>query len=253
MQRYFINQKNIHFPEVVIDRDDNHHIQKVMRMSVGDECLCAVSGNAVYRCRIIKLEERQTMLEIIETISESNELPVHIAIAQGLPKGDKMEWILQKGTECGAAEFIPYTAERSVVKWTESKWSKKAERFNKIIKEAAEQSHRSLQPELQAVHSHKQLLDYSNQFDFKVIAYEETAKLGQQNGLAKVFSQMKRDSSLILLIGPEGGFSAEEVTKFNDHGFECCALGQRILRTETAAVYALAAASYHFELLNGVT
>jgi 16S rRNA (uracil1498-N3)-methyltransferase len=252
MQRYFINKDHVHFPEVIIDGDDARHMQKVMRMTAGDECLCAVSGESVYECIVKRFEGQQAILEIKKTIPENHELPVHITIAQGLPKGDKMELILQKGTECGASEFIPYEADRSVVKWTDSKWDKKAVRFQKIIKEAAEQSHRSTLPTLNTVHSRKQLINLSSQFDYKIVAYEETAKRGEQTELANIFSSMKNGSSLLLVIGPEGGLSGEEIEDFTEKGFKCCGFGQRILRTETAALFALSAASYHFEILNGV-
>ncbi len=252
MQRYFISKDAVEFPKVCITGDDAHHIQKVMRMNPGDECLCAVSDETVYQCAVKAFAQKEVQLEILETHHENHELPVHIAIAQGLPKGDKFDLILQKGTECGASQFIPYEATRSVVKWAGNKWDKKADRFRKIIKEAAEQSHRSRLPELHSIHNRAQLMQLSREFDHVIVAYEESAKSGEQNMLANVFKSMPKDSSLLVIIGPEGGFSQEEIADFIEMGYKCCGLGRRILRTETAGMYILAAASYHFELLNGV-
>lgn len=252
MQRYFVSKENVQPPYIWINGEDTRHIQKVMRMTAGDECLCTVSGETVFRCSIISFENQLVKLEIINTMEQDPELPVHIAIAQGLPKSDKLDWILQKGTETGAAEFIPYQAERSIVKWPANKWEKKADRYRKIVKEAAEQSHRLTLPEIHDVMDLKQLLEYSNTFDYKIIAYEETAKENQQSGLPDQFKKMFAGAKVLIIVGPEGGLSSDEVDTLQENGFSCCGLGPRILRTETAAIYILAAASYHFELLNGV-
>ena len=122
---------------------------------------------------------------MVQCVEGEIELPVSVSIVSGLPKGDKLEWIIQKGTELGAYEFIPFIAARSVVKWDEKKGAKKLIRWNKIAKEAAEQSHRTMIPEVSTPISMKELIKRSNSYDVKIIAYEEEAKEGESAMLMK--------------------------------------------------------------------
>ncbi|MDX5475755.1 MAG: RsmE family RNA methyltransferase, partial [Bacillaceae bacterium] len=145
--------------------------------------------------------------------------------------------------------FIPFNAARSIVKWDEKKGGKKVERWSKIAKEAAEQSHRVTIPTIQAPFSFKQICDVSTQYDKKIVAYEEEAKRGEKSAFAKVLAEMKANESVLIVFGPEGGLSEKEVNTLIDHGFVSCSFGPRILRTETAPLYGLAAISYHFELM----
>ena len=186
---------------------------------------------------------------VIEWKNEESELPIKVAIVSGLPKGDKLEYIVQKGTELGATEFIPFIAARSVVKWDHKKASKKIERLQKIAKEAAEQSHRSVLPTVQEPMTVAGLIQYAESFDYKLIAFEEEAKRGEKAQLAKVLTAVQSGQSILFVFGPEGGLTIEEVSKLSEAGFIACGLGPRILRTETAPLYAFAAVSYQVELL----
>lgn len=117
------------------------------------------------------------------------------------------------------------------------------------MKEAAEQSHRSEIPDVYAPVSFKQLLAMSNDYDVCLVAYEEEAKQGEKSNFAQALAKLESGQKLLLVFGPEGGLSEEEISALREHTFVACSLGPRILRTETAPLYALSAASYHFELM----
>lgn len=248
MQRYFINEA-IKEGSVRIAGNDAKHIIRVMRMAVGDKIICCGPDG---RCGICKIEEfsADTVRVKAETfLNDSVELPVTVTISQGLPKGDKLDLVVQKGTELGAAGFLPFEAERSIVKWDRKKKEKKTERLRTIAKEAAEQSHRSRIPIVNEAVTFGELVSLGSQYNHKMIAYEEEAKAGEDRNLRKVMKQISKGQSLLVVIGPEGGFSESEISELVKAGFLACGLGPRILRTETAALYVLAAISYQFELL----
>ncbi|MGM0900132.1 MAG: 16S rRNA (uracil(1498)-N(3))-methyltransferase [Bacillota bacterium] len=248
MQRYFVNgpSKDSRF---YIEGEDYHHIVRVMRMKQGDQIICVSPNGESAICEIAEITGEQAVADIVQWNVDSSELPIQITIASGLPKGDKLELIIQKGTELGAFGFVPFVAARSIVKWDEKKSSKKVDRWQKISKEAAEQSHRSHVPEVASPITFSNLVKEAEDFDYKLIAYEEEAKQGETSVLFEVLNKMRPKESLIIVFGPEGGLTEKEVAMLQENGFHSCGLGPRILRTETAPLYLLSAASYHFELM----
>ncbi|WP_042146004.1 16S rRNA (uracil(1498)-N(3))-methyltransferase [Paucisalibacillus sp. EB02] len=251
MQRYFIPEENLNNDIITIDGEDAHHIVRVMRMQVGDKIICNPPNANGAICEIIQIEDYFVMAKTIEWLNYNAELPVSVTIAQGLPKGDKMDLVLQKGTELGASAFIPFQSKRSVVKWDARKADKKIARYAKIIKEASEQSHRSNLPEIKSVMNLKELIKESETYQVKIIAYEEEAKTHPFQSYASIISKLNTGDRVLICIGPEGGFSSEEVHSLKEHQFIPVRLGPRILRTETAALYALASISYQLEELGG--
>ncbi|AYC29624.1 16S rRNA (uracil(1498)-N(3))-methyltransferase [Paenisporosarcina cavernae] len=245
MQRYFIDHPSA-TDRFSIVGEDAKHISKVMRMSVGDQIIVVNNGNA-YRTEIDSLEDRVVHVKTIAAIPFSNELPVHVTIACGLPKGDKLELITQKATELGVSEIIPFQAERSIVKWEPSKSTKKLERLNRIAKEAAEQSHRTVIPTIQNVQSFGSLLNREGNDHHLFFAYEEQAKRTDRTSFSEHLRTIDFGQSIFIAFGPEGGFSPNEAQQFIAAGFKPIALGPRILRTETAPLYVLSAISYQFE------
>lgn len=246
MQRYFV--ENFRDNRFYISQEDRHHILKVMRLKEGDDIICVHDGKSAL-CSIAEITDDWIVAEVVKWDNDSVELPVQVAIASGLPKGDKLELVIQKGTELGASRFIPFTASRSVVKWDEKKAAKKVERWNKIAKEAAEQSHRQFLPAVDHPKSFKSLIEEGKDFNYKLIAFEEDAKAGESSVLHKTLSEMKKGQSLLFVFGPEGGLTIDEVALLKEHGFLSCGLGPRILRTETAPLYALSVLSYQTELM----
>lgn len=250
MQRYFVPSDQFDEKRVVITGEDARHIHKVMRMKPSDMIVCANNKGDAYLCKIDLCEDGKVLASIFERLEVDPELPIRVTIAQGIPKADKFDTIVQKGTECGAAEFIPFQAERSVAIWKQDKKDKKKVRLEKISKEAAEQSHRLCIPEVRDPMNVSQLIAFGESFKNKMVAFEETAKAGAQAGFPTLLNKMKEGDHLLAVIGPEGGLTSLEAEQLQAHGFILCGLGPRILRTETAALYLLSAISYHFELLH---
>lgn len=248
MQRYFVN-KSPDEARYYIDGEDRYHIRNVMRMQPGDSIICVDPDGKSAICRLVEINEDQVIALIDERLEENKELPIKVTIASGLPKGDKLEWIIQKGTELGAYEFLPFSAARSVVKWDEKKAAKKVERWQKIAKEAAEQSHRVLLPQVASPVDFKKLLQTSSRYDYKLVAFEEESRKGETSVFAALLKKMQKGESLLVVFGPEGGLTEQEIDQLKENGFAVCGLGPRILRTETAPLYTLSAISYHFELL----
>ena len=246
MQRYFADhyENNLFY----LSKEDRHHIVNVMRLSKGDSIVCTTTGKSAL-CKIEEITEELVIASVVKWEEENNELPVHVTIASGLPKGDKLEWIVQKGTELGARKFIPFAATRSIVKWDEKKAAKKVERLRKIAKEAAEQSHRQAVPEIYPPVRLDQLIKLGRDYDYKLVAFEEEGKQGENIVLHETLTVAKNGQSLLLVFGPEGGLTMEEISLLKENGFKACGLGPRILRTETAPLYALSVVSYHTELM----
>lgn len=247
MQRYFINDEVWNETEIVITGEDHHHMFRVMRMKQGDEVICNNESGQSALCQIEQINNEKVVLRVVERLDMSTELPVSVTIAQGLPKRDKLELVLQKGTELGASRFIPFKAARSVVKWDEKKSKSRMKRYEKIVKEASEQSHRNKLPIVERPVTIKQLIEESKSYDVKMVAYEEEAKSERTYSIRKSFELLNEGDKLLVCVGPEGGFSHEEIKLLKENGFQTVRLGPRILRTETASLYVLASLSYQFE------
>jgi 16S rRNA (uracil1498-N3)-methyltransferase len=249
MQRYFVNQQFEEGSPIIIDGENFHHMVRVMRMSEAGSFYAVFKDGRSAIAEIETISSDYLKARVVQWETDDKEMPVKITVASGLPKGDKLEWIIQKGTELGAHQFVPFTADRSIVKWDEKKAKKKVERWTKIAKEAAEQSHRQQVPEISSPISLKELIDLAGGFDLKVVAYEEEAKAGESSNLARILQSAKQGDRLLAVFGPEGGLTEKEVSMLTEHGFIPCGLGPRIQRTETAPLYLLSAASYQFELM----
>src|SRR5699024_1986131 len=191
-------------------------------------------------CTIVKQDGNTVTAAIVRWLKEEVESPVKVTIAQGIPKGDKLDLVLQKGTELGASSFIPVQTDRSVVVWDQKKAEKKRARHEKIVKEAGEQSHRNHIPVIHPVVDTDELINMSNDYDVLLFAYEEEAKTAEHRSFAENVKQLQPGQHVLVCIGPEGGFSAEEADSLMTSGFIPVRLGPRILRAETAALYVLA-------------
>jgi 16S rRNA (uracil1498-N3)-methyltransferase len=245
MQRYFIVPNQITGDIIIITGDDVHHIRTVMRNRPGDILICCMLGFD-YRVEIVEITATTIYCQLIERSPSLGEPKVQVILAQGLPKGEKIEWILQKGTELGASSFLPFSSERTVVKLDARKAQKKQERWSKIVKEAAEQAHRGRIPKVLLPVNWKSLLAEISKYDRAFLAYEKGGHV-----LNKVLRASEPTSSILLIIGPEGGFSEQEVAEATEHGAIPITLGARILRTETAAISLLTCVMYAKNELGG--
>lgn len=247
MQRYFIHrtQPSIH-ETVELPKDVAHHFVTVLRAQPGMECELVFNDEHVYRARFV--DAQSARVEILEDLKRQAELPIHVILACGLPKTkDKPELIVQKATELGADEIIFFEAKRSVSHWTGAKQDKKLARLQKIANGAAEQSHRNRVPEVTYLPNLTALLEQIHA-EHKVVAWEESAKQGETSALATVLNQVHPGDNFLGVFGPEGGLTSAEIQQMKDNRVVPVGLGPRILRTETAPLYLLAAISFALEL-----
>ncbi|CAM3974071.1 16S rRNA (uracil(1498)-N(3))-methyltransferase [Staphylococcus schweitzeri] len=249
MQRYFLNQNADESQRFFITKkEDIHHITNVMRNSVGNKIILTFKDQSVYTCEIVEISNEGIAVSLLEKQNINTELPVDVTICSGLIKADKYEWLLQKATELGASSFIAVSMERSIVKLNDSKVAKKIERWQKIIKEAAEQSYRLAIPSIQFESNLNMIYDTIDNYDYVLIAYEEQAKDGELSNFKQTLQQFKPQDKVLMIFGPEGGLSEREIAIFNNSS-TIVGLGPRILRAETAPLYALSAISYEKELM----
>ncbi|MGD9676802.1 MAG: 16S rRNA (uracil(1498)-N(3))-methyltransferase [Vulcanibacillus sp.] len=242
MQRYFVDPKLFSEDKVIIIGEDAHHITKVLRCNIGDKIICCNNGGLDVITEIIYMSFERVETKIISIIKQDREPLVKITLAQALPKSDKMDFIIQKGTEIGVTTFLPFNSERTIVQLNQQKEQKKIGRWEKIAKEAAEQSHRSRIPNILPIVNYKELIgNFKNRI--VLIAYEREVT----TTLFKAIENMSELKEILLIIGPEGGFSDQEVELASKNGAISISLGRRILRAETAGLVGVANILYHYE------
>ena len=237
MQRYFVSKKDDN--KFIISLDDSYHITRVMRMKKGDlvEVVC---DEVLYLTKIIELKDN-VLIEIVEELDTYNELDIKVCICQSLVKEVKMDLILQKSTELGAYSFIPLKVKNSIIKGSDSDFLKKVTRWQRIVKEASEQSKRNIIPEVMNPKSIKEIC--SLDFDLKILCTVNELSTTFKNVLQK----NKKCGTMIIVVGPEGGFTSDEERELIDNGFISVSLGSFVLRTETASLCALSMINYEFE------
>ena len=228
MQQYFVSESLSLNVIIQLNSEQTHHVAKVMRMEIEEKILVS-DTKGVFIAEILSLQPLVSVrcIEVVECDSEFVK-PIYLACA--LIKGNHWDIMLQKATELGVTEIIPVLTKHCVVKEND-KTGKKVSRWQKIAVEAAEQSHRRVFPIIRNPISLEGLLDV--EVDLKLVAYEKEGVLLQELDL--------KNKSLLIVIGPEGGFTREEIIMLEKGGFLAVSLGNRILRTETAAIYSLSA------------
>lgn len=247
MQQYFVNGRAPQGIFQIKDKDTAKHMFSVMRLQADDQTVLVFDDGIKRLARVVDSQSKS--VEIIEELADNVELPVSVTIAMGFPKGDKLEFVAQKATELGMIALWAFPADWSVVKWDGKKLGKKAEKLEKIAQGAAEQSKRNRIPAVRLFEKKADFLAQLTGFDQIILAYEEAAKEGEQANLVKALSGLETGQSVLVIVGPEGGVSPEEVAAFEGAGAVKTGLGPRILRAETAPLYALSAISYATELL----
>ena len=245
MQQYFVKGSAIS-PVNIEDKETSKHMFQVMRLKENDEVTLVFDDGIKRLARVVNVESRQ--LELVEELADNVELPVQVTIASGFPKGDKLEFITQKVTELGASQIWAFPADWSVAKWDGKKLGKKVEKLEKIALGAAEQSKRNLVPSVTLFEKKADFLSQLDQFDSIVVAYEESAKEGEAAALIQAITSLEKGAKLLFIFGPEGGLSPAEIESFTAKGAVLAGLGPRILRAETAPLYALSAISVLLEL-----
>ncbi len=244
MQHFFVTTDRVKKPYIYIEGSDVNHMKNVLRMRQGERLSVSDGDNCRYLCRIEGYEEGKAVLEILEEEKQDTELASKIYLFQGLPKGDKMELIIQKAVELGAYQVIPVAMKRCVVRLDAKKAEKKVGRWNEIAKGAAKQSGRGRIPEVGRVMGFYEALAMAEELDVLLIPYELAEGMEHTR---QVIGAVRPGQSVGILIGPEGGFDKEEVNAAAAAGAKEITLGRRILRTETAGLAVLSILMYHLE------
>lgn len=243
MHQFFVENNQIGETEIEITGEDVNHIKNVLRMKAGTQIRISSRQGADYFCQVESLEKERVLARILYQDHESWELPVKIYLFQGLPKGDKMDFILQKAVELGVYEVIPVAMRNCVVKLAEKKAAARQKRWQAIAESAAKQAKRSLVPRVQLPMSFSEAADYARSLDVRLLPYENERGMEHTR---QVIGSLKKEGSLGVFIGPEGGFDRQEIEAVRGD-VELLSLGNRILRTETAGMTLLSILLYHLE------
>lgn len=234
MQRYFAR---VIENKILLTNDDQHHLLTVLRAKIGEK-IEVVSDGCLFLAELRKINPIE--IDVVDKLSDNSELSADVTLYYCLSKGDKNEFVIQKATELGARKIVLVASKRCVVKYDAKDVDKKINRFSKIAKEAAEQCHRLIVPEIVGPITVDQIGNYATE-EARFVAYEEESQQSPS------FSISGHEKSIAIFIGPEGGIDEKEVKTLNDFSFKNISLGNRILRTETAAVFALSVVANSLE------
>lgn len=248
MRKFFVDNENINDDKIIITGQDVNHIKNVLRLSAEEKILiCDKSSARNYVSKIEKIENDLVECSVVEEVQGDSEGNVELHIFQGLPKADKMELIIQKGTELGISSFIPVKLLRCIVKLDGKDEIKKQDRWQKISEVAAKQSGRDIVPEVMHLKTLNETINMISEYDLFLVAFEEEKENTLRNELLKL-KELKNEYKIACLVGPEGGLTKEEVLKLEENGAKVITLGNRILRTETVAMYIASTVMYELEM-----
>ena len=245
MSKFFVNENQINGNIINIIDDDVNHIKNVLRLKIDDEIkICSIDTSKNYLCKIKNIDKKNiecVVIEELEAVAESN---IELDVYQGLPKADKMELIIQKGTELGVHSFVPVAFKRSIVKLDEKDKIKKQIRWQKIAEVAAKQSGRDIVPKVYEVKTIKNICELISNYDVVLVAYENEDRNSLKNELKAL---IKKELKIAIVIGPEGGIEESEIEELKNAGAKIVSLGKRILRTETVAIVMAGIINYELE------
>ncbi|MCT4565777.1 MAG: 16S rRNA (uracil(1498)-N(3))-methyltransferase [Maledivibacter sp.] len=251
MNRFFVNKDNIFEQQdriVINNSEDIKHITKVLRLNIGDKIEVCNMESMDYIASICNVDKKFIECKICDKYLSMTESPLEVVLFQGIPKSSKMDLIIQKNIEIGVAKIVPIISERCVVKIRDkSSEKKKIERWQKIAGEAAKQCKRGIIPEIGNMLYIKDINSILEDFDMIIIPYEEE----KNRGIRKAIMGKDDIRKIGIIIGPEGGFTKEEVLEVEKLGGLSVSLGPRILRTETAGLVATSILVYELGDLGG--
>lgn len=244
MHHFFVGPDQVAGERITVTGSDVNHIRNVLRMKPGEQALISSQGEKDYLCRTEEISSDQVLFHILEEREENTELPAGLFLYQGLPKGDKLELIIQKAVELGVSRVIPVISKRVVVRLDEKKEAGKLRRWNAIAESAAKQSKRGVIPQVSPALALREALKEAQGCDLKLIPYECAADMEQTRQLLE---SVEAGMNVAVFIGPEGGFEEEEIRLAMEWGVQPVTLGRRILRTETAGLCILSALMLRLE------
>ena len=246
MPRFFVTSQQIEDDVVTLVGDDARHISRALRMAAGDRITVCDMARTEYECELFAFLPDRVQARVLNTCESATEPPVHITLFQALPKGDKLDSVIQKAVECGASCIQPFESERCVVRVKPEAEAHKTERRARIALEAAKQCGRGVVPEVRPTVGFEEMLRLAADADAVLFCYEGdgTVPVGK---LLRA-QNIQKGSRIAVVIGSEGGFSLTEAEKAAQNGFLMAGLGARILRTETASGFVLACICCMLEL-----
>ena len=244
MPRFFVQGSAITDTHVTLTGDDAHHISFALRMAVGDELTVSDGAGGLYLCRITGMDGVTVVAEILSKASDTAESPVEVTLFQAYPKSDKLEFIIQKAVELGAAAIIPFESERCIKRPKADKIAHILERQKRIAEEAAKQSGRALLPTVSTPLSFEEMLAAAREFPLALFCHPSE----DCRSLAAIFAEHPDVRRIAIVVGSEGGFSEGELARAREAGLIPTSLGARVLRCETAPLFLLSAISYAYEL-----
>ena len=254
MPKFFVKNEQIKENEITINGEDVNHIKKVLRAKIGDELqICNSQNGENFLCDIQSLDNEKINCIIKQNLEISTESNIKVTIFQGLPKADKMEYIIQKSVELGVTDITPVELKRCVVKFDEKDKVKKQARWQKISEVAAKQCGRDIIPEINSLINIKNLCNLIEKYDIVLVAYENEKETTLKEQLLKIktdtINNKKQDEQVKIgiVIGPEGGLEPQDVELLKQNGAKVITLGKRILRTETVALNVLSIIMYELE------
>lgn len=244
MYHFFIHKDQIGEDSIRITGPDVNHMKNVLRMGAGEEVLISNGVDKDYLCEIVSVTSSEVIAKILSVDEAGKELPAKIYLFQGLPKSDKMEFIIQKAVELGVYQIVPVETRRTVVKLDKKKEESKLRRWSAVSESAAKQSGRLIVPEVAGVMTFEKALALSKEFDMTVIPFEHAKGMEETR---QILSAIKPGMNAGIFIGPEGGFEDSEIELAKSFGARPITLGKRILRTETAGLSVLSVLSFLLE------
>lgn len=250
MYHFFTETEMFTESEVTIVGADVNHIKNVLRMKPGEKVLVSDGKGVNFFCELTEIGSDAVKAAILPDEVEDTELPVEVVLYQGLPKGDKMELIIQKCVELGVSRIVPVEMARCVMKLDAKKEGNKIKRWYGVSESAAKQSKRMIVPEISGVMKYKAAIEEAKGADLAIVPYEAAETLDGAGGMAltrKLIGGLKPGQKCAIFIGPEGGFADSEIELALSNGVTPVTLGKRILRTETAGMFVLSAIGYTLE------
>lgn len=246
MPRFFVTSQQIEDGVVTLTGDDARHISRALRMAAGDHITVCDMVRTEYECELFAFLPDRVQARVLSACESATEPPVHITLFQALPKGDKLDSVIQKAVECGASCIQPFESDRCVVRAKPEAETHKTERRARIALEAAKQCGRGIIPEVKPTVGFDEMLRLAREAEVVLFCYEGdgTVPVGK---LIRT-QNIKKGSKIAVVIGSEGGFSLAEAEKAAKNGFLMTGLGARILRTETASGFVLACICCMLEL-----
>jgi 16S rRNA (uracil1498-N3)-methyltransferase len=242
LRYFFVNPERVFEDTLLLDREEAHHVKNVLRMGIGEVLHVSDGFHFLYRTRIANYTEGEVLCSIREKVTLSRPPGPEVTLLQSIPKGKRLEWLIQKCTEVGVSEVMPVLMQRSVRTPAADKADAWTQRCRRIAHEAAKQCGRLEIPLVQEPSTLEEAIKKVEGHSLRIFLYEQEEK----RSLRDLRRAQPNPNRIALVVGPEGGITREEVELLSAHGFVPATLGDQILRTETAGILSVALVRYEW-------